>query len=108
MTPGEILKELKCAINTVKYWIKTFKDIGDVEKVPKTERPRKITENQDEAILNLVEQDREAVVKDIHSKIKKRKIDISLNTIRKKMIKAGLEFGPLLVKFLLTDKYIQS
>jgi transposase len=45
MTPGEISKELKCVINTVKYWIKTFKDIGDVEKVPRTGRPRKTTES---------------------------------------------------------------
>jgi hypothetical protein len=48
------------------------------------------------------------VVKDIHFKAKKRKIDVSLNTIRRRMIEVDLEFDSFLVKSLLTDKYIQS
>jgi transposase len=76
--------------------------------VSRTERPRKITESQNKIILELIEQNRETVIKDIYSKAKKRKIDVSLSTIRRKIVEAGLEFGLSLVKFLLTDKHIQN
>jgi Fe2+ or Zn2+ uptake regulation protein len=65
--------------------------------VPRTEKPRKITKSQNEIILKLVEQDREVVIKDIYSKTKKKKIDISLSIIRRRIVEVGLEFGPSLV-----------
>lgn len=107
MGPSQIAKEVRCDASTVRYWIRRYQEVGDVEEAPRSGRPRKTTEEQDETILELLEENREAVVKDIHSKAKKRRIQVSPSTVRRRLVEAGMEYGTPMVKPLLTDQHRQ-
>lgn len=106
--PTQISKEVRCDISTVKYWLQRYKQTGDVEEIDRTGRPRKTTKRQDEVIIELQAADQDAVVKDIHSKAKRRRIEVSHSTIRRRLVEAGLEFAPPLVKPLLTETHRQN
>lgn len=108
MTPKQISKEVRCTVNTVKFWLKRFKDNGDVEELPRAGRPRKTTEEQDEVILAAQEEDREATMQDIQQEVKKQRIEVSSSTIRRRVMEAGMRFIPPLVKPLLSIQYIEK
>ena len=104
----KIAKEVRCAKSSVQYWLKRYEETGDVKETQKSGRPRKTTEEQDQIILEAQAADSEAVVKDIHKQAKRKKIDVSPSTVRRRLVEAGLTYAPPMVKPLLSELHRQK
>jgi len=108
LSPTEIAKEVNVSKCTVKYWIRRFQETGDVEDMPRGGCPRKTTEKEDEMILALHDGDKDATAKEIKSEAKKKKVEVSSSTIRRRLVEAGVKYGSILVKPLLTHQHRQQ
>ena len=91
-------KKLKLSLSTVKHWIKIFSETGDVLEKKSGGRRRKTTHNEDKEIIEMVQNDRELRLKDVSETMKKRGIDVSTETIRRRLLEAKLKFTSPLSK----------
>jgi transposase len=105
LSPKQISKEVRCGESTVKFWLKRFRETGDVEELPRSGRPRKTTEEEDEVIVGAVKEDDEVLIKDIATKLKRQRIEISPSTIRRRLVEAGVEWKPVIMKPLLSENH---
>jgi hypothetical protein len=68
-------------------------------------RPRATTPKQDKKIVSLANEEIFITSRDIHNKLKRKRIDINERTVRRRLHEAGAKFSRPLSKPLLTDKH---
>lgn len=105
LTSKQISKVIRCSEKTVKFWLKRFEATGDVEELKRSGRPRKTTSKEDKLIINLLKKNRESTRAGIQAKLKKKGINLSEETIRRRVTESGYSFKNPLVKPLLTENH---
>ena len=74
-------KYIGCSKSTVNNWVQRWTETKDLNDKPKSERNRVTTEKQDEKIIELAKKDDDIDIHEIRKEMKKRKLNISDNTI---------------------------
>ena len=77
-----VVKAVKCAKNTVKYWLNRWKESKDLSDMKRPGRPRATTEKVDQRIYKLAGRDNIVTTGDIQSVLKQQNIGISQRIIR--------------------------
>lgn len=101
----EITKIVKCSRDTVSHWINRWKETKDLSDKPKTGRPRSTTDKEDKKILKLAEKDESLTCSDIQSKIEQKGINISSETVRRRIKEVKGKYNAPISKPLLTDDH---
>lgn len=104
----QVARFLQCDIKTVKKWLKVFENTGDIEDKPKAGRPRLTTEKQDQKIVQLAEDDDEATSDKLTTRAKRKGIDVSPRTVRRRLQQSGIHLLPTTTKPLLTEAHRQK
>jgi transposase len=105
LSKSEIAREVRCAPSSVDYWLKRYRETGDVQEIERTGRPRKTSSVQDTMIVKVADQNAEESSKVIARKLKRKKVSISDRTVRRRLNEAGLQSLAPTVKPLLTDRH---
>ena len=84
-----VAKAVKCAKNTVQYWLNRWKESKDLSDMKRPGRPRATTEKVDQRIYKLAGSDNIATTGDMQSVLKRQNIGICQETIRRRLKEAG-------------------
>ena len=88
-----IAKAVKCAKNTIQYWLNWWKESKDLSDMKRSERPRATTEKVDQRISKLANSNRIATIGDRQNFLKRQNIRISQETVRRRLKEAGAKFS---------------
>jgi transposase len=97
-----------CAKSTVTFWSQRWKKSEDLSDNKITGRPRKTTSKQDQVIVQIAEKKTDPSTIEIQKQIKKRKIEVSLSTINRRLHEFGGKYMNKLSKPLLTEKQMEG
>lgn len=100
--------EIGCARSSVVFWVKRWYKTKDLSDKPKTGRVRKTTSRQDNVIVKLAKEENDITSYKIQQEVKKRKIEVSVRTINRRLKEAGGKYSNKLIKPLLTEKHQQK
>src|ERR1700722_16648611 len=100
-----VAKAVKCDSKTVKYWLDRFEQSKDLSYSRRSGRPRATTPKQDQKIVSLVNEETFITSRDIHNKLKRKRIDINERKVRHRLHEAGAKSSRPLSKPLRTDKH---
>jgi len=103
-----VAKEVKCAKNTVQYWLKRWKDSKDLTDAKRTGRPRSTTEKVDQRIVDLANNEKVTTTHNIQRVLKRQNVQISQETIRRRLKECGAKFSLPISKPLLTERHRQK
>ena len=103
-----IAKELKCSQDTVKTWIQRYQETGGIEDKERQGRKRKTTEEEDLDIIHIAKKHRTNTLAEISTTMSRQGVDISLNTVRRRLNEEGLYKLQPLKKPLLLDNHRES
>lgn len=102
MNQNRIAKYLGIDKSTVKVWIQRYEDTGDVQNLEGRGRKRKTSAEEDNGIIELFQDDEEMTLTRAKEKLKKRRIEVSTNTIFRRLKERGFTLRVPLSKPLLT------
>lgn len=105
LSQQEVAHVVNVSKSTVKFWLKRYEETGDVEELDRPGRTRVTSPQEDKKIISMQERDREATASHIKKKLK---LDVSENTIRRRVKESGLNFGLPLVKPLLSEQHMKK
>jgi len=104
----DIGKHIHCSKSTVSDWIKTYKETGDVQDKEGRGRKRATTEKEDTLIVKMAKIDDANSAPKIRSKLVKRGINLSPQTIRNRLHEAGGVYSYPLAKPLLNQDQMEK
>ena len=99
-----VAKAIKCAKSTVQYWLNRWKESKDLSDSKRIGRPRSTTKKVDQQISDLATTNTRA----IQHVLKRKNVDISQETIRRRLKEYGAKFSLTISKSLLTKKHRQK
>jgi transposase len=105
LSRSQVAREVRCTPNSVDYWLKRYRETGDVQDVERTGRPRKTSPKEDAIIIKVTDQNDEESSKVIAKKLKRKKVNVSDRTVRRRLNEAGLRSLAPTIKPLLTDRH---
>lgn len=100
---SKIAKRLKLSISCVKHWIRVYRETGDVEEKKSPGRPRKTSQQEDQELVKLMENNKESSLKNFSQQLKTKGYSLSYSTIRRRLIEEGLKFTSPTSKPFLTE-----
>ena len=103
-----VAKAINCAKSNVQYWLNRWKASKDLSDSKRTGRSRGTTEKIDRRISDLATNDNIATTRDIRRVLKRQPVEISQETIRRRLKEYGAKFSLLISKPLLTEKHRQK
>jgi transposase len=95
-------KYVHCSKSTVVKWVQRWEENKDLNEQPKPGRNRITTKEQDAEILRLAGKENDVSLIEIQQKMKKRKLDISVDTIWQRLRENKAKYMNKLSKSLLT------
>ena len=108
MEPKLGVKPVAKVKSTVQYWLNRWKESKDLSDSKRTGRPLGTTEKIDQRISDLATDDNSATTRDIRRVLKRQHVEISQETIRRRLKEHGAKFSPPISKPLLTEKHRQK
>ncbi|KAG6452269.1 hypothetical protein O3G_MSEX007545 [Manduca sexta] len=108
LTYKSAAKHIKKSESFVKKWVKRFSEVGNVDDLPERGSSRVTTEQEDRAIIRLFQNTPGLSLRTAQLKLRKKGIDISLNTIRSRMSENDISFRSTLKKPLLSEKHVEK
>ena len=103
-----VAKAIKCAKSTVQCWLNRWKESKDLSDSKSIERPRSTTKKVDQRISDLDSTNSSAITRAIRRVLKRKNVDISQETIRRRLKGYGTKFSLPISKPLLTEKHRQK
>jgi len=103
--PKAVAKRVKCDKKAVKYWLDRWKESKDLTDLPRSGRSRSTTPKQDEQIVSLANKETFATSRDIQNRLKRKRVHVSQDTIRRRLHEAVGKFSPPMSKPLLTEDH---
>ncbi len=94
-----------CALSTVNYVWKKFKNTGNVDNCPRSGRPRKTSKTQDRSLRRICLKSRKSTSKQMNAEWKKCKTHVCDRTVRNRLNEMGYLFCKAKTKPLLTKQY---
>ena len=101
-------KHIHCSSSTISEWVQCYRETGDVQDKQGRGLKRSTTEKEDDLIIKLAKTDDNASAPKIQSKLQKRGINISQQTIRNRLHEAGGSYGFPLLKPLLKKDHLEK
>ena len=101
-------KYVGCSKSTVLFWVQRWGKTKDLSEQPKSGQNRITTPKQDAKILELANKNTDITTVDIHQEMKKRKVDVSVRTIQKRLSEGGGKYMAKLSKPLLTRRHQEN
>jgi transposase len=105
MSLADTAKEVGCDKKTVTYWTRRWGKDKNLSDKPKPGRNRITTPKQDDKIITLAKKNIDITAAEIQSNMKKRKVEISVNTIRRRLQENGGKYAIKLSKPLLSNMH---
>ena len=99
----KISKHLRISKSTVNRWVSVFRKTVGVEEKMSVGRPRKTSEQEDEKMVQIIENDRTLSSKDIVLEMKSMGVGVSTSTVRRRLNEVGLKFKTQISKPLVTE-----
>ena len=99
-----IAKAIKCAKSTVQYWLNRWKESKDLSDSKRIGRPRSTTKKVGQRISDLASTNTRA----IQRVLKRKNVNISQETIRRRLKENVANFSLPISKPLLTEKHRQK
>lgn len=107
-TKAKIARYLRCSVDTVSFWLKRHEETGDVEEHTPTGRPLATTPKEDRMIVEMLEKDPEASSHKLSTQLKRRHVEVSDRTVRRRLHSVGLTYGATLSKPLLSLEHCKK
>ena len=104
----DISHYLRISESTVRYWLKRYETIGDIEIIRKSGRKRSTTEKQDNVIQSMIIQHPTESTGQIAFRLSKKGINISETTLRRRFKEAGVQSMRPICKPFLTNDHIKK
>jgi transposase len=105
---GAVAKYVHCSKSAVGNIIKKWNETRDLNDLPKSGRKRITTLKQDKKISELAKKNSDITAAKIKQKIEKYDVNISVNTIRRRLNESGAKYANQLSKPLLTEKHMKK
>lgn len=96
------------SLSTVKFWLKRFKKTEDVADLPRSGRPKALSEKEEGVLENLLEKNPNSTSTVLTEKLKCKNIEVSSRTVRRRLNEMGLKFGNTLSKPLLSETHCEK
>ena len=98
-----IANELAVSVHTVEHWLEVYDATNDVIEQDKPGRPRATTARQDQTLIEYAEAHGEASSSTMAGQLKRKRVEVSPRTVRRRLNEAGISslrptFAPLLNK----------
>jgi len=90
---NDIAKEIGVSKSTVKRWLQRYKDTGDVEEEYHSGRPKIESSKINQIINSSIKKDRTTSSKEIKHRLKRKGIEVSSRTVRRRLSEQGLYYG---------------
>ena len=103
-----VAKAKKCAKSTVQYWLNRWKESKDLSVSKRIERSRSTKEKVNQRISDLANTNNSATTRGIKRVLKRKNVDISQETIQRRLKEYGAKFSLPISKPLLTKKHRQK
>ena len=100
-----VARVVKCAKNTVQYWLNLWKESKDLDDMKRSGRLHATTEKVDQRIYKLAGSDKIVTTGDIQSVLKRQNIGISQETIRRRLKEIEAKFSLPISKPRLTENH---
>jgi len=101
LSNNAIGKRIGCTTKMVRYWLYRYNRNKDLTNLPKTGRNRCTTENQEKKLIQIAESQKGTTTTSIQQKIKNSGLNITKDTIRRRIRENGGKWThPNLKKFL--------
>ncbi len=105
LSQNKVAQELSIDKKTVQHWLSVYDNTSDVVEEQRQGRPRMTTPLGDEKLLAFAEEHAEASSDTIAKSLKRKRVEVSPRTVRRRLNEAGVynlppQFGPLLNKRL--------
>lgn len=104
----DVAKEVGVSYDTVKKWLTRYEETGDIEDKSHPGRPKKTSSKIDKQIILAAQQDRTVSAEDIKNKLKRRGVDLSTSTIRRRLNDSGFHSGPPTSKPFLKVQHVEK
>ncbi|CAF1514028.1 unnamed protein product [Adineta ricciae] len=101
----DVAKAVHCSTSTVKYWLNRWNESKDLDDSPRSGRPRTATQEQDQRIVSLADQQTFVTVQDIANQLKRERVNVSERTVRRCLNEAGAKYNKPISKPLLTEHH---
>jgi len=108
LSQPKIATAVKCSVDTVKFWLKRYHDTGDVQEITQSGRPPITSVKTDRLIEKIQDKNPELTSGAISDKLKRKGVQISERTVRRRLVQAGFIFGETLKKPLLSERHCEK
>lgn len=92
----------------VRKWVKRYKESKDVDDLPDRGKARATTPQVDKMIVNLFKNNSSYTLPKVQSILAKKKIDVSLTTIKRRLFAAGFRWRSTMLKPFLKSEHIEK
>ena len=99
----KVAEYIKCSTSTVSSWLERYDSTGDVQDLPRIGRPRVTDENEDKTIVETTESHATENIHQIGNRLKRKHVEVSERTIRRRLSESGIYSLSPSYKPLLTD-----
>ena len=94
-----------CSTSPVKYWLNRWNESKDLDDSPRSGRPRATTQEQDQRIVSLGDQQTFVTAQDIANQLKREQVVVSERTVRRRLNEAGAKYNKPISTPLLTEHH---
>ena len=108
LSHAAVAKEIGCSKSTVKYWLQRWKQSKDLTDTSRSGRRRMTIPKQDQRILSLAEEQTFVTARDVAHRMKRKRVEISERTVRRRLKEAGAKYNRPIAKSLLTERHREN
>ena len=101
----DMAKTVHCSTSTVKYWLNRWNESKDLDDSPRSGRPRATTQEQDQRIVSLADQQTFVTAQDIANQLKQEGVVVRERTVQRCLNEAGAKYNKPISKPLLTEHH---
>ena len=102
---NDIARIVKCNRNTVMRWLSCYERTGGVEEKVRSGRPRQTSNIQDQSMIERVSEEPEMTSELISTRMKRKGVQVSSRTVRRRFNEFGFSYSAPLLKPLLTETH---
>jgi len=108
LRPSEIARRLKVSRDVIKHTLQLWEDTKNIRGKASPGRPRKTTVKEDNTIIKLAERRAEEGSEKLVGRLKRKNIEISERTVRRRIEEEGFQSGHPILKPLLTSTPMEN
>lgn len=105
---SQVSRYLRIDRQTVRRWVTRYEESGDVQDLERKGRKRKTSMRNDNAIIRLFEKDPSMTLNRARAQLKRRRIEVSNQTISRRLHEVGMTALPPIFKPLLNSNHIKK